>query len=33
MTKNDSDLQVNEEKTKKVFVGGLPPEGTESSLS
>lgn len=29
----DSDAKVNDEKTRKVFVGGLPQDVTEGSYS
>lgn len=29
LTKNDSNAKVNEEKTKKIFVGGLPHDITQ----
>lgn len=31
LSKQDSNNRVNEEKTKKVFVGGLPLDATESN--
>jgi len=32
ITKNQSDLQINEEKLRKVFVGGLPQDIKERTL-
>ncbi len=33
LSKMDSDAKVNDEKTRKVFVGGLPQDVTEGSYS
>lgn len=32
LSKNDSNMRVNDEKVKKIFIGGLPPDATEGAL-
>jgi RNA recognition motif-containing protein len=31
LSKNDSNSRVNDEKVKKIFIGGLPPDATEGA--